>query len=427
MSSSLKEITINELIVGMFIVKMDVSWIKSPFLFHRRAVKSNNDILLLKKSGVKKITIDLSKSQNITNQQEKNHTQSEDTDELNVSEVKLPDPLISIEASDIEPTAECLDNPIVALNEELKSAAMLKERACESFNEINQLVKNNQSISAEEFEPVVDDTISSIMRNSQALLTLMHLKRYEEKLFSHSFSVMTLALTFAIKDGVKKDDLRILGLAALLHDIGWAQLPLNLFGKGKKYTDNELKVVHQHQVIANIVINKSDTVPDAVKQIMMNHHERIDGSGYPGKLKANQIDTLSRILILTDYYDELVHGLLDRPGLIPSEALRLLYKETVQDKQDKEDVELLIKLLGIYPLTSAIELTSGEKGIVVEVNREKPLVPVVKIVYTAEGNALAKPMIIDLEHDDKKRQIKGVVDFLNDNADPQKLLLIEEV
>ena len=186
-------------------------------------------------------------------------------------------------------------------------------------------------------------------------------------------------------------------------------------------------MVQQHQKIAHIIVNKSDTIPYTVKQLIMKHHERIDGSGYPDKLKGNQIDNLTRILILTDYYDELVHGLLDKAGLIPSEALRLLYKETVENKQDKEHVELLIKLLGIYPLTSAIELTSGEKGLVVEVNRDKPLIPVVKIMYTASGSALAKPQLVDLENDDKNRQIKGVVDFLNDKADPQKLLVVDGI
>ena len=439
MSSSLKEISIDELLVGMFIVKMDVSWIKSPFLLHRRAITSKNDILLLKKSGVKILTIDLDKSQ-VTPEQEtdlnvsqstNNETQpqppSQAMDELkNESQEEVPDPVITPKISN-ELTPECLDKPQVPLDEEINNAVILKEKACEAFNEINALVKYNKPIPIKELEPVIDETISSLVRNSQALLTLMHLKRYDEKLFSHSFSVMSLALTFAIKEGVKKDELKILALAALLHDIGWAQLPLNLFGKAKKYSANELKVVHQHQKIANIIVNKSDTIPLAAKQIMMQHHERIDGSGYPDNLKGKQIDPLARILILTDYYDELIHGLLDRPGMIPSEALRLLYKETVQKKQDKEHVELLIKLLGIYPLTSAIELTSGEKGLVVEVNRDKPLVPVVKIMYTSEGNALAPPLIIDLEQDDQKRQIKGVVDLLNEKDDPKKLLVVEEV
>ncbi|MCU7800472.1 MAG: HD domain-containing protein [gamma proteobacterium symbiont of Lucinoma myriamae] len=288
-------------------------------------------------------------------------------------------------------------------------------------------IENNETIPINQFSPVIDDTIDSLIRNSQALLTLMHLKRYEEKLFSHSFSVMTLALTFAIKQGVSREDLKTLGLAALLHDIGWAQLPLNLFGKAKKYSENEIKVVQQHQKIAAIIVDKSKDFPAAVKQVMMNHHERIDGSGYPDKLKADQMDRLSNILILTDYYDELVHGLCDQPGLIPSETLRFLYKEAVQNKLKKSQVEQLIKLLGIYPLTSAVELTSGEQGIVVEVNRDKPLIPVVKIMYTSEGHALAQPVIIDLETDEKKRQIKGIVDFCNAKADPQNLLIVEDV
>lgn len=445
MSSSLKEISIDELEVGMFIVKMDISWIKSPFLLHRRAIKSKNDVLLLKKSGVQILTIDLDKTQNIKKRENKKKPAESDHKQINLQSIAEEDKQGIKESSSEEshsqppdsrqpdsqqskvPTADCLDHPSVPLDEELHQANLLKEQASEAFNEINALVKNNKPISTKELEPVIDETISSLMRNSQALLTLMHLKRYEEKLFSHSFSVMSLALTFAIKDGVKKEDLKTLGLASLLHDIGWAQLPLNLFGKAKKYTENELKVVQQHQKIANIIVDKSDSISYEVKQLMMKHHERVDGSGYPNNLQGNQLDSLEKILILTDYYDESVHGLLDKPGLIPSEALRHLYKEAAQNKQDKEHVELLIKLLGIYPLTSAIELTSGEKGVVIEVNRDKPLVPVVKILYTSDGNALAKPLIIDLEKDSKQRVIKGIVDLLDGKSDPQNLLVVEEV
>ncbi|WP_214660596.1 HD-GYP domain-containing protein [sulfur-oxidizing endosymbiont of Gigantopelta aegis] len=429
MSSTLKKISINELLVGMFIVKMDVSWIKSPFLLHRRAIKSKNDIILLKKSGVKLLTIDLDKSQI-----DSEHDVGENTASENDS-TKKSSPDTQFQENDAEEpkvtplefSADDIDKSSLALSEELNNAVVLKEQANKAFNEINNLVKDNQPVSIKQLEPVIDDTISSLLRNSQALLTLMHLKRSDAKLFSHSFSVMSLALTFAIKDGVTGDDLKTLGLAALLHDIGWAQLPLNLFGKAKKYSENENKVVLQHLKIADIIISKSDGIPYAVKQLMSKHHERIDGSGYPNALKGEQLDNLAKILIMTDYYDELVHGLLDQPGLIPSEALRLLYKETVQNTQDKEHVELLIKLLGIYPLTSAIELTSGEKGLVVEVNREKPLVPVVKIIYSKSGHVLPTALKVDLEKDPLKRQIKTIVDLSNKTADPNNLLLVEEV
>jgi len=427
MASSLKKISIDELKIGMFVVEMDISWIQSPFLLHRRAIKSKKDINLLKQSGVKSLKIDLNKSQisedsevslDAEQVQEALQARPCDKSDDDIKESILATPKLS---------PDSLDKPSVLLEEELNRAVMLKKQACESFFRINERVKNNQAVSAKTLEPIIDDTIASLLRNSQALLTLMHLKRYEEKLFSHSFSVMTLALTLAIKDGVKKDDLTTLALAALLHDIGWAQLPLNLFGKVKPYTANELKVVHQHQKIATIIMGKSSSISSAVKKLMVHHHERLDGSGYPEGIKEHQLDHLEKILILTDYYDETIHGLLDRPGLIPSEALRLLYKEATQNKLDKSLVQLLIKMLGIYPLTSAVELTTGEKGVVVEVNRDKPLVPVVKIMYSANGNALTSPLIVDLDKDENNRQVKGIVDCVDQKNDPQRLLLVEEV
>ncbi|RKZ98147.1 MAG: hypothetical protein DRQ43_01940 [Gammaproteobacteria bacterium] len=418
MSSALKKISIDELHVGMFVVEMDISWIKSPFLLHRREIKSKNDVILLKKAGVKILTVDLDKG--VVNV-EKQKT-------INEASLVDPDCESRIETGKIkEINAELLNMSDVPLKEEINRAIMLKEKALEVFKEINILVENEQPIPVKEFDLVINDAIDSLMRNSQALLTLMHLKRHKETLFSHSFSVMSLALTLAIKNKVPENELKILGLAALLHDIGWAKLPLNLFAKAKKYSENEIKIVQQHQKIASIIIDRDKNFPGAVKHIMMNHHERIDGSGYPGGLRGSQLDQLSNILILTDYYDELVHGLADRPGLIPSESLRFLYKEAEKIKLVKSQVGQLIKLLGIYPLTSAVELTSGEKGVVIEVNRDKPLIPIVEIMYNSDGNALAKPFIINLVKDKKKRQIKRFVDFSNDNVDPQNLLIIEDI
>ncbi len=426
-----KHLTIDELQVGMFVVEIDISWIKSPFLFHRRAIKSNKDIMLLKRSGVKRLTIDLEKSQ-FESADESEQEQSEEYSvtgdiEHGVAEtVAEVDTVEDVQPSQPELNENSLDNPCVALDEEMSRATILKQQAEQAFNEINECARQNKVIPVKKVQPLIDETVTSLLRNSQALLTLMHLKRYEKKLFAHSFSVMTLALTLGIKQGIGEEDLKDLGLAALLHDLGWAQLPLNLFGKSKKYNDNEKKVVYQHQKIANILVGKSHLISDSVRCLMMKHHERLDGSGYPEALHENQLDILDRILILTDYYDETIHGLLDGPGLIPSEALRVFYKEAVQNKLDKLLVESLIKLLGIYPLTSAVELTTGEKGIVVEVNRDKPLVPVVRLMYAAEGHPLVSPILIDLEKDEQKRHIKTIVDSVDEKNDPQHLLMVDE-
>lgn len=426
MKSRLKKISIANLKVGMFVVEMDIPWIQTPFLLHRRAIKSENDIALLKKSGVKVVTIDLDKSHYAEEQSEKSifsgAIQAE-TQKINHELNNIPEQTAMLHPS-LSP--ESLDNPSVSLDEELKQASLLKKQAYAAFQQIHELVKNHQSITRQDLEPIVDETINSLLRNSQALLTLLHLKRFEEKIFSHSFSVMSLTLTLAIKEGFEQKDLAVLGLAALLHDIGWAQLPLNLFGKSKPYSKNELIVVQQHLQIADLIMGKSNTIPVQVKNLMSQHHERLDGSGYPHGIKEDQQNRLSRLLSIADYYDELVHGLLDRPGLIPSEALRVLYKDAHQKKLDGSLVEVLIKMLGIYPLTSVVELNSGEKGVVVEIHREKPLVPKIKIIYNAEGNALMSPLIVDLKTDKYERYIKNTVSSIEETNDPNYMLAVED-
>ncbi len=433
MSAGHKKITIDELQLGMFVVDLDISWIKSPFLFHRRAIKTKKDIALLKRSGVRQLTIDLDKSQLQVNEVSASEQPAEpvnadnDTQHNEVSAETETEQSENPELAIPELSADSLNNPTVLLDEEMGRAAILKKQAEQAFNEISDCIEQKKVIAVRKLQPVIDDTISSLLRNSQALLTLMHLKRYEEKLFTHSFSVMTLALTLGIQQELSEEELKELAMAALLHDLGWAQLPLNLFGKPRKYTENEKKVVYQHHTIANVLISKSHNISDKIRSMMMKHHERLDGSGYPEGLQEQQLDTMDRILILADYYDETIHGLLDGPGLIPSEALRVFYKEAVQNKLDKLLVESLIKLLGIYPLTSAVELTTGEKGVVVEVNRDKPLIPVVRIMYAVDGRPLLNPQLIDLQHDEQKRHIKNIVGEIDDTTDPQHLLLVNEV
>jgi len=405
----------------MFIVEMDISWIRSPFLLHRRAIKNKNDIILLKKAGVKFLTIDLNKS----HQRNESHPAKSEQPPSNIN---IQDDSNEHQEPQITKTsnAQKLDQPSVLLNEEINKANILKKQASESFQQINEAVKSNQEVTIEKITPVVDETVASLLRNSQALLTLMNLKRYEEKLFSHSFGVMTLALTLAIKDGIKDEELKILGMAALLHDIGWAQLPLNLFGQSRKYNENELKVVHQHLKISNLIVSGSNQIHERCKQLMMRHHERSDGSGYPDGLIQEQLDPLARILILADYYDEMIHGLLDRPGLIPAEALKFLYKESLQKKLDKSYVKMLIKLLGIYPLCSAVQLSSGEKGIVIEVDRDRPLAPVVKVLYASDGHVLKQAAMINLQKDSENRQIKSILNCLDKTVDPYNLLQIAD-
>src|SRR5690606_12464092 len=117
-----------------------------------------------------------------------------------------------------------------------------------------------------------------------------------------------------------------LGLAALLHEAGWTQLPLNLIGKRTRYTPTEIALIHKHTLISDQILLRSD-LPELTRRLVAEHHELLDGSGYPQGLKSDQIHPLSQLLTVVDVYEERVHQLTDEPGMIPTSALRLLYIE----------------------------------------------------------------------------------------------------
>ena len=227
---SLKKITISELSIGMFVHEMDIPWIKSPFLRHKRKIASKNDILLLKKAGVKNIIIDLSRGSDIK------------TD----NDIETPKPNDK-QADDSEEIAgnESTDAPVQSdvkteLNTEIEVAKVLQNKIGKLVDELANLVKQGRPLSADEINPVIDEAKDSLNRNDQALLTMLHLHRQDIKLSDHGFGVFSVVLPLAIRLECSEQEVNQLGMAALLHDTGWSRLPMHLMGKNKPLHHNIL-------------------------------------------------------------------------------------------------------------------------------------------------------------------------------------------
>lgn len=425
---SLRKITIEDLRPGMFVTELDVPWIKSPFFRHRRLIKGDEDILLLRQAGVKNVIIDPDKGldSEVVNA----------SDEVLVSEVSGSDAMREKTASPVEPvpapiqaeTSKTAQKSVsVALNVELRSALKIEKEIHHAVELINEQVEKGQPIEAAAFAPIIDKTLESLSRNDQALLTLLHQSHTDKKVQAHSFGVFTVALLLALDIGIPQEQQEALGMAALLHDGGWAKLPANLFSKGKPYTATEQTLVKQHLIILDGVLKKSN-LPILVTQLIQQHHERGDGSGYPRGLKEQLIHPLSRILGMADQYDELIHGLGERPGMIPSVALSLLFKESKQGVHDQRLVARLVQRMGVYPIGSAVKLNTGEKALVIETSRDEPLLPRIRIFYDRSGGAMLKPKEVDLmkekpgERGESARKIDSVINPDEVGQDPARLL-----
>lgn len=412
---SYQTIPLEQLTAGMFVVELDIPWMDSPFLTHSRKIKGSKDIQALKQSGVKTVVIDIERGAKpvVGNVQEEGAPASTPGSEAALKT-----------AIKLAPAKQKLAPQ--SLQAELGAARQVRAQVKRMVGELLESLENEKAINTDEINPLIDETLASLERNNQALMSLVHLSRKSQKLADHAFSTYCLALNIGTLKGVEHTDLQALGLAALLHEAGWVQLPLNLMGKRTRYTTKEIQLIQRH-VEMGCKMLQSAKLPALACQIIEQHHERCDGSGYPNRLKQDNIHVLSRILAVADSYDERVHQLQDKPGVLPRNALRELYIEAEKGIFDAEVVAAFVAMMGVYPVSTAVVLNTGEKAVVIE-NCPRTHNPRVRIFYNEQGKPLAEPVEVELfKNDNEGRRIDKVIDPSNSREDPFDLLVLEAI
>lgn len=407
-STHLKVIPISDLRVGMFVTRLDMSWLASPFLSHSRAINETSDIQALRDAGVKTLTIDLSRGVDVA--------------PLSVSAPAPPpaQPRPVRPAPDPPPDAGA-----VSLERELRVAVHLRSKIKKAVESLSRALETGSPVNVGELVPLVDSTLDSLERNAQALMSLVHLSRKTQRLADHVFGTFCLVLNLALLRKIPAAEREQLGLAALLHEAGWTQLPLNLIGKRSRYTAAERGLVQKHTLIGNRILANSD-LPALTRRVVAEHHELLDGSGYPAGLRGDQIHPLSQLLTVVDVYEERVHQLTDEPGVTPTNALRSLYRDAERGIFPADAVAALISLLGIYPPTTAVLLNSGERAVIKEHHPDTPLQPRVVIYYAADGTPLDPPREVDLRQATESRAIESALDLTTPGSEQWRRLVISE-
>ncbi|CAK0767199.1 HD-GYP domain-containing protein [Gammaproteobacteria bacterium] len=394
-----QEISIEQLKVGMFVVGLDVSWLKTPFFKHSMLIKNEMQIEALKNCSAKIITIDTEKS-----------IQLRESDHINKTE--LP---------------EIKKHYQTSLRDELETAKKIKESTKKAVQNLFSVMVNGGTPKKEILYPFVEQTVDSLSRNNQAIINLFLLKSQPRKIYNHAFNVMSLSLLAAWHLGYSDEDQKRIGLTALLMDSGWLKVPEKLFTFQTVYTSDEFFNVKKHVDHSLSLIERGDFDPE-VHQSIAQHHERYDGSGYPAGLSGEQIHPMSRIVSLMDHFDSLVNGYYDRSPVIPARALQEIYKKSLLSSHDPSLVQLLIHLVGVVPPSSAVLLNTGERGIVTQINWRTPLAPSVKIYYNKNLSPLMHPFEVNLakqENESTIRKIQSVIDPNLRGEDPAGLLIFD--
>ncbi|MBF0256416.1 MAG: DUF3391 domain-containing protein [Gammaproteobacteria bacterium] len=395
------EVPIAEAQVGMYLVGIDVSWVKSPFYKHRFLLSSQEMIEQLQASGIKVISIDTERScHSQPGRQAKAQVEAPRNREL----------------------------PPSSLAKEMSVAKDLKAQSVKKLGlMLNGMMGGKAALDPKEMAGIVDQTQDSSLRNAHALLTLFHLPSRYDDLAAHCYGTMSIALMLGQRMDLSDEELALLGSACMLMDIGWTRLPPELLKNLIPYTEDEYHLIQQHADHSVELLEASATDP-AIVDLVAKHHERVDGSGYFSNYSGDQVPLLAQIMSLADHYDSLIRGYYDSGPVIPATALKQVYQAAQKGSHNMGLVELLIQLVGIYPVSSAVMLDTGEKAVVTKVNWRDALRPQVRVIYSKQGMNLMKPMDLDLFQMNTSgvgRKIKQVLDPSDKRQDPLGLLKIE--
>ncbi|MDP3142790.1 MAG: HD-GYP domain-containing protein [Candidatus Omnitrophota bacterium] len=248
-------------------------------------------------------------------------------------------------------------------------------------------------IEGREIKATVDKIIDQLSLGNYELVTLTAFSSPENYLLSHSVNVCIISIMLGLGSNYTKLKLSDLGVAAFLHDIGMLKFE-DISSRPSKLTNEEYqKIKHHPQIGAELLRNAKDITQTAI-YVAQEHHERVDGQGYPKGLAGEKITEFARIVAIADAYEALTHPRAQREKLLPYDAIKEMLKG--KERYDQKFLRVLIEQLGIYPIGSWVQLSTNEIGQVISVNKNSPLRPIVNVTADPQGRKSPEEKVLDL-------------------------------
>lgn len=382
----LKKIPIDQLQTGMYVVNSGLSFFDNPYLYSQEGeIKSDLVVKKIKDKGFIEAIIDTEKGA---------YAKKNRGEGFEKSFTRSMDKIQTRTAAEILEPKKAPPPPKVPMNEEIKRAETVYSDAIGFAKSYMADARLGKKVKVEEAGDLVENIINSVSRNNGAMVSLSRLRDYDEYTYTHSINVTVLSLIYARSLSLSAKQLRELGIAALFHDVGKAQIPDSILNKPGKLTEKEFMTIKKHPLESYVMLKDTKNVPEEVLSGVVEHHEKYNGMGYPRGLRGDQISAFARIIGVADVYDALTSDRVYKKGMIPNKALSLMFSMREQDFFPVM-VEQFIKCLGIYPVGSLVKLSSGEFGVVQETNPHQPLYPKVKVCYDFMMRKKA-PEVVDL-------------------------------
>ncbi len=380
-------VDIADLRVGMF-VYIDLGWMKHPFTLNSFKITAQDQIDTLVKLGVERIRWSPEKSDLVQ------PAAAEALDEAPLVGTR-DQGLVAAVAADVAALNEKRQQRRLLLNaqrENLEHSERQFASAAKSYRQILDLARKQPEAAKAQATEVVGGMVAQLLDQEETAIRLLS-ENMGERASMHSINVSVISLLLGKALRLDAAALSTVGTGALLHDIGKLDLPERLRWLDNQFNPAERKIYQEH-VGHGIKIGTAMKLPAAVQEIIAQHHELADGSGYPAQATGDKIALPVRIVALVNHYDNLCNPGNPIQAITPHEALAHIYAQ-MKRQFDNAVLMTFIRMMGVYPPGSVVELSDGRLALVVSVNSTRPLKP--SVVVFDPSVPRAEALVEDLD------------------------------
>jgi len=404
-TNTLQRISTSQLRPGMFLVRVLDSWWKSPFFVHRRLLKSSTDVQQLMGSGIREVEIDTSLGVEVFSEVERGvHESPSEKTEI---------PILSREQGDSDADTQTVaslgpesspDPEHETGSEESKNreeVVQLREAVVVAVKGAFEGVKTGHPIS----QPAIHGAAQALVQKTLAhpalvaeILLIDSLNKFDKTLYAHVVDTAVYSILVGLQLGWDEGTLEHVGVAGLLHDVGYMRLPQNVV-KAHWEGRRDAVLLQRHVMMGETLLKRQSQFPEDIVRMVREHHAYQDGSGYPEGQGGALLSAPGQLLGIVDYFDELI-TVGGASGALPAAlAIRRLYQDAQKGKFATRYIEAMIRILGVFPVGTVVQLSTGEQAVVMKQHPEMGLKPQVKIFSGSDGKILDVPQKCDLFKD----------------------------
>lgn len=392
--TSKQRLPISSLKVGMF-VDLNLSWMDHPFLSSTFKIANEKQLEIIRGLGLKQVDFFPDKS-------------DIQPDNVSAATVTAPE-----QAQEVMEERAALwkekNDSIHRLSQQKERIQRCEKNYLKAISSFRSVTKNlgtgNPAQAAKEAVELVTGMVDTMLTDRDVVVHLMGDKAGEDVGYYHGMNVTILSLIVGKEAGLAAEAMRHLGVGALMHDVGKHRIPSQIRFKTETLTKSEMGVYQQHCRWGAEIAVQSKVLPPEVVDIILHHHETMNGKGYPDALSGDKISILARIVGLVNTYDNICNRANPDESLPPAEAISRLFKQQAAE-YDQTLMKVLIKCIGIYPPGTIVALSDDRVGMVISVDQSNLLRP--SVLMYDPNVPKNQALIFDMRNDPDLKIVRSI-------------------